>query len=221
MGKPFIPKRRINWMMESDNQPRLESSWYGPIEAYLRDIFTLDEGFIIKPQAPLREEANPNVDAGHTSEDSMGGKVTSRKAGKEPNLMIPDFIVVRGVNHPTRATKEDLDARSELNDEENEETNGPDSDTIILVVEVKNYEASRSSAAVQMSGYLDRVKCKPGMVDKKVPGLVVCGGAIDICLAKYELKRGRIQTSIEKPAQYKGLALTDQSLETYLKGLKM
>ncbi|KAG8700986.1 hypothetical protein FRC08_004341 [Ceratobasidium sp. 394] len=68
------------------NPPDTEYSHYGPINELLHLYFPLEDFWMVKPQAPIRD-----LVAGHGSTDSTGRNVDSNGRGAKR----PDFIVTR------------------------------------------------------------------------------------------------------------------------------
>jgi len=69
--------------------PTYEASLYGLWTGILTTVFPASEGYIVKPQAPVRAESGRLSEDSYTSTDSYGRSVT-----REPPLY-PDFVVAR------------------------------------------------------------------------------------------------------------------------------
>jgi hypothetical protein len=67
------------------NPPHYEASYYGPVNSLLTVYFPAADGFMVKPQARLRQPPTPG---GRTSIDSQGQKV-----GTFDDDGNPDFLV--------------------------------------------------------------------------------------------------------------------------------
>ena len=90
MDAANVPVDIPNWLLNRFDAlylqpPHYEASYYGPINMLLTTFFTSQKGFLVKPQARLRDPPSPG---GRTSSDSYGQTVgTSDKDGN------PDFLV--------------------------------------------------------------------------------------------------------------------------------
>lgn len=175
---------RLDGMKE--NAPRLENSWYGPIQSYLDSLFTSPNGHMVKPQGALRKPAKNQpkpVDSDEDSDtslmslDSSGDLVISRKlGGQEKGIMLPDFIVTVAANEPpTRFEPHATDPNEDKIDDD--EVEG--SDIAFLLVEVKIKKDQREEALDQVERYLKRLQQK-SLHDKTLTGLAVAGGWVSV-----------------------------------------
>lgn len=126
---PLLPAVRVpSWVTKRlealfKEPPHFKTSYYGPLNMLLVEYFPSIWGFMVKPQARLREPADPSIPNQRTSIDSYGEPAVSTN-----NFDNPDFLVT--VGHPT------LDA-----------------DIPLLIVEIKRECITDNTAAYQMDRY--------------------------------------------------------------------
>jgi len=88
-----MPVQVPNWLLHRfkavyHEPPHYESSYYGPINMLLTTYFPAVDGYLVKPQARLRQPPSPGA---RTSIDSTGQKVGTRSDDGNP-----DFLVSKG-----------------------------------------------------------------------------------------------------------------------------
>jgi hypothetical protein len=88
-----MPVQLPNWLLRRFNAvyhepPHYESSYYGPINMLLTTYFPAMDGYLVKPQARLRQPPSPGA---RTSIDSTGQTVGTRSDDGNP-----DFLVSKG-----------------------------------------------------------------------------------------------------------------------------
>jgi len=93
-----MPVQLPNWLLRRFNAvyhepPHYESSYYGPINMLLTTYFPAMDGYLVKPQARLRQPPSPGA---RTSIDSTGQIVDTRSDDGNPDSLVSKGSPTRG-----------------------------------------------------------------------------------------------------------------------------
>lgn len=153
---------------------RYESSFYGPVNAWLVSYFTVQNGFMCKPQPKIRPLYTPAEDDARVSLDSYDGEVLPRElGGREVDLRSPDFMIVRA-------------------------TDSIDNDRMVLIVEIKLGHVQFLLALNQLMDYLRGMKRKIAnnpldpLFNRDLRGMLVIGGNVYIISLNVNGSQGRV-----------------------------
>jgi hypothetical protein len=132
------------------------------MNAWLGSYFTVQNGFMVKPQPKIRPPYTPGNDGARVSLDSYNGEVVPRElGGRELSLRSPDFMVVRA-------------------------TDDIANDVMVLIVEVKLGYIPLRMAIEQLMDYLLGMRKKINLdptnplFDRSIWGLLVVGNDVHI-----------------------------------------
>ncbi|RDB27187.1 hypothetical protein Hypma_004410 [Hypsizygus marmoreus] len=164
-GVPVWLRKRLRALCNSGatKRPHFESSWYGPINGVSYTVFTVKDGFIIKPQAKFRDKVSPpssvipgrsNSVSSNTSNMSTSSyNVEARprtEPGPEADILEPDFVICIAGSSLT-------------------------GDKIVYIIEIKRGDEDAFKASEQITHYVKRAVSTGAMISTGIVGLLVLG----------------------------------------------